>query len=122
MVTIFGRDYATAVGTCVRDCIHTCDLCAADLLALRQIGAEGRSRVYNLVNGNGFSVQEVIATAHRVTGLEIKVLEGARPSSASAVLVADAALARRDLGREPGFAELATIIDHAWRWECRGNG
>jgi UDP-glucose 4-epimerase len=116
-ITVFGRDYATPDGTCVRDYIHITDLCDAHLLALRKLWDERQSAAYNLGNGNGFSVREVIDTAERVTGSKIRVVDGpARPGD-PAILVADSTRARRELHWSPGYPELAVIIEHAWRWE-----
>lgn len=116
-ITVYGRDYPTPDTTCVRDYIHINDLCSAHLLALRWVQREGRSGAFNLGNGSGFSVQEVITAARRVTGREIAVVEGARRPGDPAILVADASLARATLGWVPQFPELETILAHAWRWE-----
>ncbi|AJY51394.1 UDP-glucose 4-epimerase GalE [Halomonas sp. KO116] len=121
-VTVFGRDYATEDGTCVRDYIHIEDLCSAHALALKAllnkqiIGANA----YNLGNGAGFSVQQVIDAVRRVVaddGRDIVVLEGERRSGDPATLVADSALVRKVLGWYPNFSALDTIIQHAWAWE-----
>jgi UDP-glucose 4-epimerase len=120
-VTVFGTDYATPDGTCVRDFIHVNDLCEAHLLALQRLWAGGNSAAYNLGNGSGFSVREVIETARTVTGREIPVAYGERRPGDPARLVADSRRARAELGWEPQYADLATIIAHAWRWERRAN-
>jgi UDP-glucose 4-epimerase len=78
------------------------------------------SQAYNLGNGNGFSVQEVIDTAEQVTGRKIPVVDGPRRDGDPARLVADSRLAREKLGWQPQYADLATIIEHAWNWEIRG--
>lgn len=116
-VSVFGRDYDTRDGSCVRDYIHIVDLCAAHLLALESLIKNERSGAYNLGNGNGFSVQEVIDTAQRVTGKAIKVVDAPRRAGDPARLVADASLAMRELNWKPRFADLDTIIEHAWAWE-----
>lgn len=116
---MFGTDYDTPDGTCIRDYIHVADLCEAHLLALQRLWAGGDGAAYNLGNGNGFSVREVIETAHAVTGRAIPVQYGARRPGDPARLVADARRARAELGWAPRHAELATIIAHAWRWETR---
>jgi len=116
-ISVFGRDYDTPDGTCIRDYIHIADLCEAHWLALQSLAAGGESQAYNLGNGNGFSVQEVIDTAHRVTGREIKVVHAPRRAGDPARLVADARLAQSRLGWRPRYADLATIVEHAWRWE-----
>ena len=116
-IAVYGRDYDTPDGTCIRDYIHVSDLCEAHWLALQSLWAGGPSQAYNLGNGLGFSVQQVIATAQRVTGRSIPVVEGPRRPGDPARLVADAALARQRLGWQPRHAELDTIVAHAWRWE-----
>ncbi|GEM_PF-36572 len=116
-ITVFGRDYATPDGTCIRDYIHVEDLCAAHWLALTQLWQGAPSAAYNLGNGNGFSVQQVIDTARAVTGLPLCVQEGARRPGDPAVLTADATQARQQLGWQPQWTELSSIISHAWQWE-----
>jgi UDP-glucose 4-epimerase len=118
-LTVFGTDYPTPDGSCIRDYIHVTDLCDAHLLALHRLWETDGSAVYNLGNGNGFSVHQVIETARRVTGCDIPVHRGERRVGDPAVLVADATRARRELHWRPRYAELATIIAHAWQWECR---
>jgi UDP-glucose 4-epimerase len=118
-ISVFGRDYDTPDGTCIRDYIHIQDLCKAHWLALQSLIKGGESQAYNLGNGNGFSVQEVIDVAERVTGRKITVTDAPRRPGDPARLVADATQARRQLGWEPEFADLATIIEHAWGWETR---
>jgi len=116
-IAVFGNDYPTPDGTCIRDYIHVWDLCSAHLLALEHLLADGRSDAFNLGNGTGFSVQEVIDTARQVTGRKIPVqIQDRRPGD-PAVLVADSQKARRELGWEPRFAALEQIIAHAWGWE-----
>lgn len=119
-VTIFGTDYDTPDGTCIRDYIHVMDLCAAHLLALKRLWEGAASTVYNLGNGAGFSVQEVIDTARTVTGREIPFVIGPRRPGDPARLVADASRARLELGWQPQYPELAVIIEHAWAWERKG--
>ena len=120
-VTVFGRDYDTPDGTGVRDYIHVTDLCKAHLLALDHLRDGGASEVFNLGNGRGFSVQQVIDAAREVTAREIPVLDGARREGDPASLVADATKAREVLGWRPDYTELATIVEHAWNWEQRSN-
>jgi len=120
-VTVFGRDYPTPDGTCIRDYIHVNDLGEAHRLALQRLWDGGGSAAYNLGNGNGFSVQEVIETARAVTRREIPVEYGERRPGDPARLVADSQRARTELGWEPHRADLAAIIADAWRWEMRGS-
>lgn len=119
-ISVFGRDYDTPDGTCIRDYIHIQDLCSAHWLALQSLNTGADSQAYNLGNGNGFSVQEVINTAEQVTGRKIPVVDAARRQGDPARLVADSKLARKQLGWQPQYADLATIIEHAWKWEMRG--
>lgn len=118
-VKIFGTDYDTPDGTCIRDYIHVTDLCHAHLLAMEHLMDNGASRAYNLGNGNGFSVRQVIDAASLVTAGTIAVSIAARREGDPARLVADAALARRELGWQPRYAGIDTIIAHAWAWEQR---
>jgi UDP-glucose 4-epimerase len=119
-ISVFGRDYDTLDGTCIRDYIHIQDLCSAHWLALQSLMNGADSQAYNLGNGNGFSVQEVIDTAEQVTGRKIPVVSGPRRDGDPARLVADSRLAREKLGWQPQYADLASIIEHAWKWETRG--
>jgi UDP-glucose 4-epimerase len=114
---IFGRDYDTPDGTCIRDYIHIVDLCAAHSAALADLGGGGASAAYNLGNGNGFSVREVVDTVRQVTGAPMPVVDAPRRPGDPARLVADSALARSKLGWRPVYPDLATIVSHAWNWE-----
>jgi UDP-glucose 4-epimerase len=116
-VTVFGRDYDTHDGTGVRDYIHIVDLCQAHLLALKVLWAGGDSVAYNLGNGRGFSVQEVIDTAREVSGRDIPVIDGERRAGDPGTLVADSHRAREQLGWVPEYGDLRTIVEHAWQWE-----
>ncbi|CAN7321385.1 UDP-glucose 4-epimerase GalE [Pseudoduganella sp. LjRoot289] len=116
-ITVYGRDYDTPDGSCIRDYIHVHDLCEAHLLALEALLAGGGSARYNLGNGNGYSVLEVIKAARRVTGRAIAEVDGPRRAGDPPRLVADATRARHVLGWQPRYAELETIIEHAWVWE-----
>ena len=116
-VTIFGDDYPTPDGTCVRDYIHIVDLAQAHVLALRAL--DGGSRVYNLGNGQGFSVREVIETARRITGHPIPAKTGPRRPGDPAVLVAGSDKIRRELGWQPAYPKLEQIIETAWEWHRR---
>jgi UDP-glucose 4-epimerase len=113
-ITIFGDDYNTPDGTCVRDYIHVVDLAQAHILALRAL--DQGSRKYNLGNGRGFSVKEVIETARSVTGHPIPAQAGPRRAGDPDILVAGSETIRRELGWQPRYPELRTIIETAWRW------
>ena len=115
--SIFGTDYATPVGTCIRDYIHVEDLAQAHWRALEYLEAGADSTAFNLGNGNGFSIREVIDTAQATTGRDFPIIEADRRPGDPAIMVADSARARSALGWEPKFAELATIMAHAWAWE-----
>jgi len=121
-IEVFGRDYDTPDGTCIRDYIHIVDLCSAHLLALNFLGSDGQSDCFNLGNGEGFSVQQVIDAAQRITGVGIRMVDAVRRAGDPARLVADAAKARRVLGWAPRHAELDAIIGDAWRWERQTAG
>ena len=118
-IEVFGRDYDTPDGTCIRDYIHIVDLCSAHLLALNHLDDEGQSDCFNLGNGEGFSVQQVIDAAQRITGVRIQVVDALRRAGDPARLVADASKARRMLNWTPRHAELDSIIADAWRWESK---
>lgn len=113
---IFGEDYPTADGTCIRDYIHVSDLADAHVLGLHKLQAEGGSHVFNLGNGTGYSVQQVIDTAKAVTGRGLLAHVGSRRHGDPPVLVASAERARRELGWQPRYPELSTILSHAWHW------
>jgi len=116
-ITIFGDDYPTRDGTCVRDYIHVTDLAQAHILALEAL--DGGSRTYNLGNGQGFTVREVIETCRQVTGHPIPAQVGPRRSGDPAVLVASSERIRRELGWSPRYPDLRTIVEHAWEWHRR---
>ena len=116
-IAVYGNDYPTPDGTCIRDYIHVWDLCSAHLLALEHLLANGGSDIFNLGNGTGFSVRQIIDTARRVTGQIIPEIVQERRAGDPAVLVADSQKARRELGWQPRFEDLETIMGHAWEWE-----
>lgn len=118
-IKVFGDDYDTPDGTCIRDYVHVEDLCSAHRLALDRLMQNKGSSAYNLGNGSGFSVAEVIATAERVTGRNIPVSNQPRRDGDPPRLVADARRARDELGWRPQYDSLDTIIAHAWAWEQR---
>jgi len=114
-IKIFGRDYSTKDGTCVRDYIHVRDLAEAHLLALGALKEKSRV-IYNIGNGQGFTVLEVIESVRRVTGRPIAVEECERRAGDPAVLVASAEKIKLELGWQPKFAELDKIVGSAWEW------
>jgi len=111
---VFGADYPTRDGTCVRDYVHVVDLAQAHILALGAL--DGGSRYYNLGNGEGFTVKEVIDTASEVTGMAIRAEIGPRRAGDPAVLVASSNKIRKELGWAPKFPHVRAIIESAWRW------
>lgn len=115
-IMIFGDDYNTEDGTCVRDYVHVSDLSSAHLLALKRLKNGGESKIYNLGNGKGFSVKEVVDVARKVTGINIKAEIAARRAGDPATLIASSEKAINELGWEPKFNSLETIIETAWKW------
>ncbi len=115
-VEIYGTDYDTRDGTAVRDYIHIEDLGRAHLLALDG-NREGEHKIYNLGNGEGFSVRQVIETAREVTGADIKAVEAPRRTGDPPMLVASSALIQKELGWKPQKPELSTMISDAWEWK-----
>ena len=116
-IAIFGTDYDTPDGTCVRDYIHINDLCSAHLLGLEHLVAGGDSKAYNMGNGQGYSIKEVIDVAKKVTGNDFEVKLAERRDGDPAKLVADSSLLQKELGWAPQYTDLETIIRHAWEWE-----
>lgn len=116
-IHVFGRDYDTPDGTCIRDYIHIVDLCSAHLAALEYLSQGGQSDRFNLGNGAGFSVQQVIDAVQQVSGRKVTVINGPRREGDPARLVADSKRARLTLNWEPKFTDLETIVAHAWHWE-----
>lgn len=115
-IVIFGDDYDTPDGTCVRDYIHVVDLAEAHILAMRAILAGGASRKYNLGNGRGYSIQEVIQTAREVTGHPIPSEIGDRRPGDPAILIASSETINHDLEWQPVYPDLKQIIETAWAW------
>ena len=115
-IAIFGDDYPTPDGTCIRDYVHVNDLAAAHLTALERLLADQPGGQYNLGNGTGYSVREVIDTARSVTGREIPTRIVPRRPGDPARLIGAADKARRDLGWQPAYPDLTAIIETAWRW------
>lgn len=115
-ISVFGTDYPTKDGTCVRDYIHVTDLAQAHILAVKYLMAGNESDVFNLGNGVGFTVKEVIETAEKVTGQSIKVVEEGRRAGDPATLIASSQKARSALGWKPEHDSLEEIIETAWNW------
>ncbi len=114
-IKIFGTDYPTADGTCIRDYIHIEDLCRAHLLALRKLETENEL-VYNLGNGKGYSVREVIEMVRRLSGKDFDVVESGRRAGDAPVLTSDATKAQKELGWETKYPELEKIVATAWEF------
>lgn len=114
-LTIYGTDYPMRDGTCVRDYIHLEDLASAHILAMEKLLNGGESAHYNLGNGNGFSVREVITAAEEATGLKVRAVEGARRPGDPPILVANACKARNELGWTPVYTDIKEMISHAWQ-------
>lgn len=114
-IKIYGTDYPTDDGTCVRDYIHVEDLCKAHLLALAKLDTE-RQLVYNLGNGTGYSVRQVIDTVRKVSGKDFKVTEFGRRAGDPPVLTADSSRACKELGWVTDYPELDRIVESAWKW------
>ena len=115
-ITVFGDDYPTPDGTCLRDYIHVVDLADAHVLALEYLRKGGASDIFNLGNGQGFSVKEMIAAAEKATGRSIKVEIGARRAGDPAQLIASSEKARSVLGWKPQFTDVEQVIGTAWKW------
>jgi len=115
-IMIFGDDYQTEDGTCIRDYIHVTDLADAHILAIEKLRKDNTSATYNLGNGNGFSVKQVIETARTVTGHPIPAEVAPRRAGDPAVLIASSEKAINELGWKPKYADLHTMIESAWNW------
>lgn len=116
-VEIFGRDYDTPDGTCIRDYIHIVDLCQAHLLAMDYLVNGGKTRQFNLGNGAGYSVQQVVDVGRKITGKDIVTIDAPRRAGDPAQLIADSTLIKKELHWQPRFPELEKIMEHAWLWE-----
>jgi UDP-glucose 4-epimerase len=121
-ISVFGTDYDTPDGTCIRDYIHVNDLAQAHVLGIDYLLAGGETGVFNLGNGNGFSVKEVIETARQVTGKEIMVVESDRRTGDPPILVGSSQKARQVLGWQPQYPSLEDILTHAWQWHQHRHG
>lgn len=115
-VTVFGNDYATSDGTCIRDYIHVTDLAQAHILALDHLLAGSESEAYNLGNGNGFSVMEIIRAVEETTGRKVPYEIGPRRAGDPAVLIAASEKAKKNLGWKPQYDSISKIIQDAWAW------
>ena len=115
-ISMYGTDYPTADGTCVRDYIHVTDLASAHVLAIEHLLAGGEPRTYNLGSQNGFSVREVIDKAKKITGIDFPVVEAARRAGDPAVLVASSAKFQQDFGWQMHYSDVETILRTAWDW------
>ncbi len=114
---LYGDNYNTPDGTCIRDYVHVTDLCSAHLLALNKLLSGGNSSTYNLGYGNGYSVREVIESAQKITGRKLNYSNKPKRDGDSPELVANSNLCRDELGWSPKYDSLDTIISHAWDWE-----
>lgn len=121
-VSIFGTDYPTPDGTCLRDYIHVTDLAIAHILGLEHLLQGGESQVFNLGNGNGFSVREVIESTRKITQKEISVVESDRRPGDPPILVGSSEKARKLLGWSPQYADIDKIVSHAWQWHQKRHG
>lgn len=121
-ITVFGNDYPTPDGTCVRDYIHVLDLAQAHVKALTYLQSGKPSTAFNLGNGNGFSVQDVISVVEKVTGKQIPIVMGERRDGDAPALVANFAKAKSILDWQPEYADLETIVRHAWAWHQKRFG
>lgn len=115
-IAIYGTDYPTPDGTCIRDYVHVCDLADAHVLALKHLLAGGTSRIYNLGSEQGYSVREIIAAAKKVTGIDFTVQEQARRSGDPAVLIASSKKICDELKWQPKHSSLTSILSSAWEW------
>jgi UDP-glucose 4-epimerase len=115
IVTIYGTDYPTPDGTCIRDYIHIEDLGSAHIAAMEKLLNRAPSNYYNLGNGQGFSVRQVIAAVEKVTGQRVKIHEGDRRLGDAAILVANGSKAQRELNWHPRYSSLEMMIEHAWK-------
>jgi UDP-glucose 4-epimerase len=116
-ITVFGTDYATPDGTCVRDYIHVEDICSAHLLVMEALWTGVASSIYNIGTGQGYSVKQVIAVVREITGHAVPIIHAERRAGDAAELVADAQAITLDLGWQPRYSNLEMIIENAWLWQ-----
>lgn len=121
-ISIFGSDYPTPDGTCIRDYIHVSDLADAHVLGLEYLLNDGETSTFNLGNGNGFSVKEVIEAARLVTGKAIPTITSPRRPGDPPILVGSSEKAKSVLGWQPQYANLSQILNHAWQWHQKRHG
>lgn len=115
-IKVFGTDYPTKDGTCIRDYIHISDIARAHILALKKLGGQPHHRIYNLGNGNGYSVFQIIEAVRGVTGLNIPVVNYPRRPGDPPSLIASSSLAKLELGWEPEYSQIEDIVASAWKW------
>lgn len=120
-IKIFGTDYETPDGTCIRDYIHVTDLADAHILAMEKLMNGNKSEAFNLGNGNGFSVKEIIEEARKVTGKEIVAVEAERRPGDPPILIGSSDKAKEILGWEPKYNQISVIIKTAWKWHQKLN-
>ncbi len=118
-VTVFGDDYATPDGTCIRDYIHVTDLARAHIAALEALSAGGPSKKYNAGTGHGYSIKEVMNAVEDVTRKKIPFVMGTRREGDPAMLVADSTRLQTELGWKPEYSSLEKIVETAWAWANR---
>jgi len=118
-VTLFGDDYATPDGTCIRDYIHVTDLAQAHIAAVEALCAGGESKKFNVGTGRGFSVKEVLSAVEKVTGKKVPFVMGPRRDGDPPLLVADSTRLQRELGWKPEYSDLHRIVETAWAWARR---
>lgn len=121
-ISIFGTDYPTRDGTCIRDYVHVCDLAKAHILGIEYLLEKNVSNIFNLANGDGFSVQEVIDTAKTVTGQAIKANECPRRAGDPPILIGSSKKVEQILGWKPEYTSLEEILSHAWQWHKKRHG
>jgi UDP-glucose 4-epimerase len=120
-LTIFGTDYDTPDGTCIRDYVHVCDLVDAHVLGLKWLADDKKSRVFNLGTGTGFSVREVLDQSHAVTNRAVPCHEGPRRAGDCTKLVSGSSRAKAELGWNPHRSTMKQMITDAWRWHQSGH-
>jgi UDP-glucose 4-epimerase len=118
-LSIFGTDYATADGTCIRDYIHVDDLASAHVLALEYLDKGGEKRIFNCGYGHGFSVKDVVKTAKKVTGIDFQTRNVDRRAGDPPNLISDSSLLKKELGWKPQYDDLEIMVRTAWQWELK---